>query len=61
MRSLKDVGREEVARLRRRTRRLLALERIMPADADYITDRLDQIDARIVSMQEFNEYGEEEH
>ena len=60
MRTLKDVGREEVARLRRRTRRALAMERILPADAEYITTRLDEVDARIVSMQEFNEYGEEE-
>lgn len=60
MRTLKDAGRDEVARLRRRTRRALAMERILPADAEYITERLDEIDARIVSMQEFNEYGKEE-
>lgn len=61
MRSLKDVGLAEVATLKRRTRRLLALERVGPADAAYITKRLDEIEARIVSMREINEYGEEEH
>lgn len=61
MRSLKDAGRAEVESLRRRTRRLLAMGRVLPADAAYIVRRLDEVDARIVSMQEFNEYGEEEH
>lgn len=61
MRSLKDVGVAEVAALRRRTRRLLALGRVLPVDATYIVRRLDEIEARIVQMQEFNEYGEEEH
>lgn len=60
MRPLKDVGLTEVARLRNRTRRALALERIMPADATYIVKRLDEVEARIVSMREVNEYGEEE-
>lgn len=59
MRGMKDVGRAEVAALRRRTRRLLALERIMPADEEYITRRLDEIDARIVAMHELDEYGKE--
>jgi hypothetical protein len=60
MRSLKDAGMAEVAALRRRTRRLLAMERVFPVDAEFIIDHLDQIEARIVSMQEFNEYGKEE-
>lgn len=60
MRPLKDAGLAEVGALRRRTRRALAMERIFPADAEYITVRLDEIEARIVSMQEFNEYGREE-
>lgn len=59
MRPLQTVGLYEVKRLRRRTRRLLALERILPADAEYITERLDQIEARIVSMHELDEYGKE--
>lgn len=61
MRSLKDAGVAEVAALRRRTRRLLALERILPQDAAYIVRRLDEVEARIVSMRELNEFGEEEH
>lgn len=60
MRPLKDVGMSEVGRLRNRTRRQLALERITPADAEYIVKRLDEVEARIVSMREVNEYGEEE-
>jgi hypothetical protein len=60
MRSLKSAGVEEAGRLRRRTRRALAMGRIYPDDADYITTRLDEIEARIVSMQETNEYGKEE-
>jgi hypothetical protein len=60
MRALKDVGLVEVAALRRRVRRLLAMGRVLPADATYIVERLDQIEARIVTMHEANEYGEEE-
>lgn len=59
MRALKDVGVAEVSALRRRVRRLLALERVFPADAEYIVDRLDQIEARIVQMTETDEYGKE--
>lgn len=33
--------------------------RIGKADFTYIDDRLDEVEARIVSMQEFNEYGKE--
>jgi hypothetical protein len=59
MRALKDVGLAEVSALRRRVRRLLALERVFPADAEYIVTRLDEIEARIVSMTETNEHGKE--
>lgn len=59
MRALKVVGLEEVARLRRRARRALALGRIYPEDAEYITDRLDEVEARIVSMHETDESGKE--
>lgn len=61
MRPLKDAGLAEVGALRRRTRRQLALGRVLPADAEYIVRRLDEVEARIVSMQEFDEYGEEVH
>lgn len=60
MRSLKSVGLREVSSLRQRTRRLLALGRVMPTDANYIVTRLDEIEARIVQMHETNEYGKEE-
>lgn len=60
MRSLKSTGLREVAQLRRRARRALALGRIMPTDANYIVVRLDEIEARIVEMHETNEYGKEE-
>jgi hypothetical protein len=60
MRSLKSVGLREVRSLRQRTRRLLAMERVYPEDAEYIIGRCDEIEARIVSMSEINEYGKEE-
>lgn len=59
MRPLKDAGLEEVRVLRRRTRRLLAMGRVLPADADYIVTRLNEVEARIVSMHEMNEFGSE--
>lgn len=59
MRALKDAGLEEARRLKRRTRRLLAMERVLPEDAAYITSRLDEVEARIVAMQEFDETGKE--
>lgn len=58
-RPLKDVGLREVGSLRRRTRRQLALGRILPHDASYIDARLNEIEARIVSMHEEDEYGKE--
>jgi len=60
MRSMKDAGLRDVRSVRRRARRLLALERVLPEDVEYITARLDEVEARIISMQEFNEYGKEE-
>ena len=59
MRGLKDVGIGELAKFKRRTLRLLALGRILPADAVYITKRIDEVEARIVQMREFNERGED--
>lgn len=59
-RTLKSKGLEELRSLRRRTRRQQGLERIGKADADFIVSRLDQIEARIISMTEENEHGEEE-
>ena len=59
MRPLKDAGLAEVQALRRRTRRQHAMGRIGKADFEFIDSRLDEVEARIVSMQEFNEYGKE--
>ncbi len=59
MRGLKDVGIGELAKIKRRTLRLLALGRILPADALYITQKIDEVEARIVQMREFNERGED--
>lgn len=59
MRPLKDAGLAEVQALRRRTRRQHAMSRIAAADFEYIDSRLDEVEARIVSMQEFDEYGKE--
>lgn len=59
MRSLKDAGLAEVAALRRRARRQLALGRAYPADVDYIVTRLDEVESRIVAMEEYDEHGKE--
>ena len=54
---LKSTGRRELGALRKRVTRQLSLERISRADHDYIIHRLDEVDAKIVSM---IEDGEEE-
>jgi hypothetical protein len=51
---------DELHSLLRRVRRAQALGRIGAADAKYITARLEQCEARIVSMSEINESGREE-
>lgn len=60
MRTLKSRGVVEVQQIRSRARRQLAFQRISKADYDYIDTRLDEVEARIISMQELNEQGEEE-
>lgn len=60
MRTMKSRGLQEVSRLRTRLRRQLAFQRISKADYDYIDIRLDEVEARIISMREINENGEEE-
>lgn len=52
MKAMKEAGRDEVAALRRRTIRALAMGRIGSEDSQFINERLDEIDARIVSMEE---------
>lgn len=60
MRPLKTAGMMEVESMRARNRRVYALGRIGRPDFEFIDERLDEIEARIVSMHETNEYGEEE-
>jgi hypothetical protein len=57
---MKTRGLEEVQRLRTRARRQLAFQRISKSDYLYIDQRLDEIEARIIAMREYNESGEEE-
>ena len=60
MRTLKSRGLHEVSLLRQRVRRQFALRRISKADYDYLDERLDEVEARIIAMSELNENGEEE-
>lgn len=59
MRTMKDAGLDETKRLKQRTVRSLAMERIGKADADYITKRLDEIHVRIIEMQEIDPKGDD--
>ena len=59
-RTLKSLGLEELRSLRRRARRQQGLGRIGSRDADYIVSRLNEVEARIISMTEENENGMEE-
>lgn len=57
---LKTVGLRELEALRKRARRQLAMERISPKDAEYILHRLDEVEVRIIHMNEEggDEYGD---
>lgn len=59
MRPMKTQGLVSVQELKQRARRLRALGRISGVDQDYIVVRLDEIEARIISMSETNEKGDE--
>lgn len=59
MEPLKTRGIAELKTLRRRVRRQRAMGRINKADFDFIDGRLDEVEARIVSMQELDKDGEE--
>ena len=59
VRPLKDAGLREVAALRRRARRAVALGRVLPPDAAYIVERCDEIESRITAMLEYDENGSE--
>jgi hypothetical protein len=56
---LKTQGMTEVLQLRKRVTRIRAMRRIGDADFKYLDERLAEIEARIVSMQELDEYGRE--
>lgn len=56
---LKTRGLEELQSLLQRTRRQLALKRIYQSDAAYIEERLQEVEARIISMPEKDKTGEE--
>lgn len=59
MRPLKLTGADHVESLLARTRKVRAMGRISGPDAKYIEDRLLEIQARIASMSEVGENGEE--
>jgi hypothetical protein len=60
MRALKERGHQrELAPLIRRVKRAYAMGRISSDDFDYLLKRLQEVEARIVSMSELNEDGEE--
>jgi len=52
MKLLKEAGVDEVRALRSRVIKSLAMGRIGRDDHDYLVDRLDEVEARIVSMEE---------
>lgn len=58
-RPMKDLGMSELHQLQRRLRRQYAAKRIGQADFKFINERLDEIEARVVSMRELDEYGRE--
>lgn len=61
MRPMKDAGLREVQQLRKRNRRLWSLGRIQRPDYEYIDKRMDEVEAKIVSMSETDEFGKEVH
>lgn len=61
MRPMKDAGLKEVSAARRRGRKLWSMDRISRPDWEYIDKRLDEVEARIVSMVETDEWGKEVH
>jgi tetrahydromethanopterin S-methyltransferase subunit G len=61
MRTIKTRGLAELSSLRKRVRRQYAARKISKADFMYIDQRLDEIEARVITMSELNEFGKEEH
>lgn len=61
MRPMKDAGLKEVQQARSRCRKLWGMGRIMRPDFEFIDQRLDEVEAKIVSMTETDEFGKEVH
>lgn len=59
MNSMKVTGLVQVKALLQRVGRLHAMRRIGEDDHDYISKRLKEVEARIVSMRETDEFGKE--
>lgn len=59
MKSMKEAGLAEVTAARRRARKLWGMDRIQRPDFEFIDKRLDEVEARIVSMPEVDEFGKE--
>lgn len=60
-RTLKTRGLEELRTVRRRVERQFTLDRILRSDRDYLVKLFDMAEARIITMSEKNENGEEEY
>jgi hypothetical protein len=58
---MKDAGLKEVRSIRARVRKLWGMERVSRPDFEFIDKRMDEVEARIVSMTETDEYGKEVH
>jgi hypothetical protein len=58
---MKDAGLKDARAVRSRARKLWGMERISRPDFEYIDKRMDEVEARIVSMTETDEYGKEVH
>lgn len=59
MRPMKEAGIKDVQAVRRRVTRQRAMGRVGQADFEYIDKRLREVEARIASMSETDEYGKE--
>lgn len=56
---LKTAGLRELARLRKRVRNQRAWGRIGRNDSDYIEERLNEVEARIINMTEQDKSGKD--
>lgn len=61
MKPMKEVGIKDIQGVRSRLRKLWGMGRVGRPDFEYIDERLDEVEARIVEMHETDEYGKEVH